>query len=581
MRNLVPTALSLMCLVLCFAGCSKDGQLLPDPSLDMSGQKDLGDALRSGDIAVDGIQDDRAQGDRTGPEVNRFYDSRLTDGGDAGLQDSQGELNHDGWIPDGPADGMATGDIFAETVQPFEPCSQGTGCKNPDQPLCLLLPDSEEGVCVKPCAEGQGQCPPWLDCIQPDPGNPQLKICMEQSGAGEPCSAADGVICESGLFCVQDLVGNPPQCTSFCNIGEAVCPKGTDCTPIDPEDPEPDWGACLPVPDLPSCLASGDCQETEACVEAVTGYFKCVLSCAEPGLPCAVYGSCVPLLQPDEEQANACIIYQGPGEICSPEKGLLCEDGLTCADVGAPDAWNRCLQSCTWGPCLSGYACKELPGQVDKLCVPVELAGDGLVACNPDYPCPEPVQACVPIPGQINGLCATSCEAGCTALETCYEGGCLPVVPPGSACLETAGVVCAPPSQCVRDPGADGPGWCAVPCDESPENCPEPTKCVVSAGGGSVCLDAVGYAELCSLDDGIGCDPDLGLSCIHLFNEEDFGFCTKSCTGPGTCDMELPGTYPECMIQKAGTWYCAMICGAMGAKCPDWLSCSGLGMCLP
>jgi len=568
----------IVCLVLLGSGCSDEGRNMPSAPFDLPGSADA-DALSgqdgAGDQAVPDAGDSVAQPEDLPDKPDLPVESDLPD---IAAPDTGGDLPVEEMADDGSDGDPDTG---PEEFEPFAGCSKTEPCPYPQEPLCLMLPgEFDVGICVKQCGPGGELCPPWHECIQPDPEMEDLKVCMKVAGLNEECSHVDGTICGDGLFCLLGLEEESPLCTSFCTMGEAICQQGTECKVTDPDDPDADWGACLPMDDLAPCEAPGECDESEACVAVVAGYYKCAPACNQVGAPCGIYGTCVALEQPDGESAGVCLSFQGQGVVCNPQKGLPCEEGLICADLSAGDGWNRCLKPCEWGPCALGYVCKQVGLDAAELCVPLEYALEESTPCNDAYPCKEAGFACVKPAGDGNGVCAQACETGCPEGTSCFEGGCLVVSPPGGSCLETVGVVCEKPSKCIRDKKAVGPGWCGLPCTPGQTQCPDDTKCTPTALGQNYCLETAGYMELCSLDDGIGCEAAKGLTCIHFTSETDFGFCTTECSGPGTCTAEIEGGFSECMVQVSGTWYCALLCGGLG-DCPDWMECSGIGMCVP
>lgn len=537
--------------------------------------------------ALDGGAADVAGGET--PTDASADDSRraVPDGGGPPdvVADTPVDLTADADIPDVPGDLPADADLTGDTgdmgdigdFEPFTQCDAQTPCPFPQQPLCLLLPASDKGVCVKECQE-DSQCPPWQDCIPTDAGVDAMHICATVAQSGAYCDNAAGIVCKAGLYCVLPPDGGEAVCTSFCTPGESICQQGTECKLMDPEDPS--WGACLTVDDLPACIAPEECGDKEVCVQLVEGYYRCTPVCMEAGAPCGSFGTCVDLEQPGGETASACLTVQAVGAICSMKKGMPCDDDLKCADVGAPDGWKRCLAPCEEGQCGAGYLCQMPEGAVQELCVPMEFALEAPVYCNDSYPCPAGL-VCVQEDGAAGGICAVPCDDGCSEGTACHQDGCVLLSPAGASCLVDLGVFCASGTDCIGDKGNSGAGWCAQPCEPGETVCPDDLACTDALLDQAYCLKGVGHGELCSLDDGLGCAPADGTTCIHVTGESDFGFCTPACSGPGSCEQIVPGVYTECMIQKSGQWYCAFLCGGMGSSCPEWMQCTGFGMCAP
>jgi len=539
---------------------------------------------------ADGVGDIGSPGDSAGDAATKDPDGvEPTDLSDSTvIQDLASDLMAQGESKDSSqadgADAIAE-DLEASDVPPFEPfagCSNGSPCPHAQEPLCLLLPNSDEGLCVKPCGGDDGGCAPWLECVQPDSSNPDLQVCLDIAGLGDECSATSGIVCTPGTFCV--ITDETGVCTTFCTPGEGICPVGTTCTLVEPDDAS--WGACLAAPDLAQCEQSGDCKENEICAELVPGFLRCAPSCDEAGAGCGTFGLCTATIQADGATGNACITYQEQGQICDTAKGLFCQESLKCVDLQAPDGWNRCLKDCFGGQCESGYACKQPEGAPKEFCLPLAMTLPEPTYCNETYPCPDGWQICTQGEEDTTGICAPPCgeDEGCPIGQSCHNGGCVPSVPVGSPCLAGKGLFCADDAICLTDQGQDDEaGYCAVPCEEGDNGeCGGPTTCQPTGDGQFACLVAGGWGSLCSLDDGTACDSSAGLHCIHVSSDDDSGFCTGTCEGPGTCPQEVESAFSECMIKKADTWYCAFICGGgFGAICPDDMSCSGLGMCTP
>ena len=562
-------AFSLVVACHMVVGC-KEGKVhsagIEDITGDFRGEDGYFGDFRAG---VDGVIPE----DGAGPD-GITEDLALTDeeSGD-GLNPEDGQLT-----PDLTGDSLEDG--VSETTGPeelFAECSASQPCKSPIAVLCLLLPDSDTGICVPECGEGEEECPPWLECVQPDGSNPDLKVCLEIADQNELCDTIQGIICKSNYFCLAPPDGGKTMCTTFCTPGEGICQPGTTCTIMDSEDPT--WGACLTIPDFTECDPDVDCKPGEVCVELVPDFARCAPACAEPDTACGSFGKCTELDTPAGAKANACLTWQEQGEICNPVKGMPCVTGTKCFDMGAPDGWDRCVAGCSGVPCDPGYVCKAPLEGAFPVCYPLEFAIADPIACNASFPCPNG-ELCLNEGDGGSGICIPNCDGGCPEGTECVDGGCLVVTGFGGSCLPQKGVACAPPAECLTDPGQqDSAGFCSRPCVPGGEPCPQQEgSCVTLSETESFCLQTADYGGLCSLDDGIGCAA--GLTCIHIGNATDNGYCTPVCDGPGTCAQDVPEAVAECMLQQSGNWYCGFLCTG-GISCPDGMTCAGFGMCTP
>ena len=477
---------------------------------------------------------------------------------------------------------MIGGERLLGEYVPFAGCSKTQPCPFPEEPLCLMLPDSDQGVCVQQCADDGNACPPWLDCIPPDPGNLEFSVCLQLKQMYEPCSNKDGELCDDGLFCIDPPGESAGVCTAFCTVGETMCPVGTTCTVL--YEDQPDWGACLPMPILPPCAIPGECEGyNTACATLDAVLSVCAPECAQEDAACEEFGTCLNLPDPDGNPTLVCLLLQGEGGACDMARGMLCNDGLVCADVGAADGWLRCFTPCAADDvCPPGQVCLE-PGAPAgaKLCIPFEYAYAKPAKCNEAYPCTEEGMVCVIPPNMQDGYCVPSCDQGCAEGLSCLKGGCVIVAEEETPCLEEHGVLCLPPSQCAKDYGEDNQGWCAQACVPGQGQCEEGKECLQVGYGQAFCLASAGYGEQCSVDDGVACSNADALHCLHMASNADFGYCASKCEGPGlgTC-APLEGTTSECIFQKGGEWYCGFLCTGP-SSCPGNMDCSGFGMCMP
>ena len=464
-------------------------------------------------------------------------------------------------------------------LEPFAGCSEEVPCTHPDAPLCLLLPSLEgEGVCVKSCEVGGTDCPPWLECTAVSSEDPEFAVCLEVVEKNQPCSNVDGQVCTDGLYCAQKEGDDNAMCTTYCTIGETICPMGYDCTVLYAD--QPDWGACLPIEDLVVCAGEEECPEGTACV-LVSEVSACVPVCPDPGEACGKGGTCVslPLNSPDPVLAEVCVALGKAGELCALAKGLACQDDLLCTDVSSPDGFDRCLAPCQEGSCPAGSLCSEkedYPG--GGLCTPLAFVFPEPQACSDNYPCQDDDKVCI-LDGEA-GLCLPSCSSGCPQHTTCVDGACMVAVPPHAPCNEDVGVLCMDPAVCITDPGKSGSGWCAPPCTPGQNLCSLGTQCIETTAG-AYCLQTTGWGQLCALEHGIACDPAEGLKCIAVSPDSGWGYCSPECSGPAVGDCpDLGDAYVLCNFKQSGVWYCAFSCFGVQA-CPAGLECSEIGICMP
>ena len=531
-----------------------DGSAVTDPGLDSSTGVD--DGTEPFDVGPDA-----PVADGTGPKDL------------PSLPDGAGPDTPFDVLADGPAD-LPVGPDAGPLVE-FVGCDAQNPCPHPQAPMCLLPPGSQSGVCVTECSPADSDsCPPWLECVLADPGT-SLSVCSKVAGEGEACSVYDGTICTGDLYCLNVAEAGGSICAVLCALGETICADGYVCTATGGSE---EYGACLPRPDLPECADGASCASESACVPTGAGNGVCAPTCESIGSMCGDWGTCVILELAGGGFANVCLEYQGIGSPCDAAKGMLCDGEGVCADVGAKDGWNRCIQPCGAVSCPAGTLCQPIgPAYQVDVCVPYQYALEQPLPCTDAYPCDPGGEVCLKPPGESVGVCVSSCDAGCPAGTSCHEGGCVVVADLGEACLEQSAVFCSAPAECIVDPGEQGAGWCAQACTLGGSDCPAKTTCLPTGDGDAHCLETTTFGEACSLDDGIGCEA--GLSCLNLSSGSDYGFCTPECDGPGSCPTSPPGTYAECILNQGGTWHCGFMCGAWGS-CPGKLTCAASGFCM-
>ena len=546
-----------------------------DPSLEVLTGGDAG--TTPGDICCDISRGDSMPGD-LGSDGNPGEDGTgPTDQADG----TEGPGDHSGEVPEDAGDADLDPDVLP-IEEPFAPCEADQPCPSTLEPICLLLPGSEtQGICVAGCSPGADSCPPWLQCVFPDTNRPDWGVCLDTASMGHPCDYLEGTICQPGTYCVSVPESEATICTVFCNLAETICQPGHRCITVGDEEPDPDWGACLPAPLLADCDTTSACINGFVCVDLGFESSKCAQDCPTEGLWCDNQRQCFKTLGANGSDEFACLEVKGQSEVCNPDRGVICEAGLFCSAVDAPDGWNRCLAPCNDGSCSSAEICKNQEGtEGTALCVPAEFAADKPTPCSAAYPCPLPGDTCLAVEALGYGLCLPGCDTGCPEGTVCDLGACVTWVPAGGPCLEEAGLFCPSPATCLRDKGDDTSGYCAMPCDSGLPSCQGGAACLEVPEQGTYCLLPRTYGELCSLDDGTACDSTQDLTCMHL-SQSDQGFCTPSCQGPGTCPDGPPGTQAECTIMISGKSYCGFLCGPYGSDCPQGLECSGIGICNP
>ena len=271
-------------------------------------------------------------------------------------------------------------------------------------------------------------------------------------GLGDPCFEPEE--CMSGECRVVD---GEFVCVQNCNpeLGpEAECPSGTVCDYITCGN-----GSC--VVGSPGggatgapCTENSDCQSFY-CYTRDDGSRQCGRACSTTGPFCDEGTECVT----EGFSCGACLIT----DPSAPRPfGATCSDASMCIS-GDCHAEGFCTQACTSHAECPGYRCigdrcaSGSPAAVGSPCTMDDECIDG-AGCGPD------------------GLCATRCDTGCDATETCTDGFCAPDgLRLGEACSgneECASRICA--------------GTCTVLCTDT-GICPDGFECR-PAGGESGCF---------------------------------------------------------------------------------------------
>lgn len=303
-------------------------------------------------------------------------------------------------------------------------------CKEADCPSGLVC---VAGVCMKSCQTDQ-QCGPTASCLEEE----GEKACLPgESAAGDPCAPDYGLTCRNGQQCLT-APGTP---IGFCSL---PCPPGQEC-PLFMKCVE---GQCIRVDQLDpgATLCSGQypCEDPlRTCVPLLPETGLCLLAC-EPG-PCAPGTTCV---------LGGCVPVHGIGEACSPDRGVLCEVGLTCR---VDKEFDHHFGFCTL-PCADG--------------------------CPPDFGC-------------VDGWCGR--EAG-------YGDECGPAV--GLFCSKEPDLTCLILQKTLKR------GYCTLPCSSTGQSCEPPfpganALCVFLGDPllcGLLCGDLGGACP-----DYMTCDPKNGI----------------------------------------------------------------------
>ncbi len=456
---------------------------------------------------------------------------------------------------------------------PLDPCSPAEPCAG--GLTCLLLPEATDGICLFPCHPDGILCHPDQECVTPDLAQPDYRVCMTRKSALDPCQPTQGDICPEGQYCIEEFPGRRGLCTQFCAMGQTLCAGGTVCRVIDPLDPNPAWGACLPMLELQECQADGDCGWGKRCVWVGDSSSRCVAVCTQNG-QCEDRMTCNALLSPTSGDVRGCIEVAADGQRCAAERGIVCRADLDCVPESPDGLLGRCAAPCVAGSCPPGKLCRPddpfIPAGAGHCLDPVFVL-PARTGCSADFPCTGTEEVCVVPVGGKAGICLTDCSHGCGPPDTCMQGGCIRESAAGESCFEKGGLVCEPQLTCLRDHAMDVAGLCSKPCGGGSPLCAAPANCVGTPHG-EYCLRQASFGQLCSLDDGWGCNPDT--QCIHMGNQEDWGMCTSPCTPGGAC----PDLAAMCVLKKGSSWFCGYLCDE-STPCPAPLSCGSGVLCTP
>jgi hypothetical protein len=210
---------------------------------------------------------------------------------------------------------------------PPDPCVEGK---------CAAGKVCASGVCAQSCT-ADTQCGLLERCR---PSGSEQACQPDPSPIGSPCLAEFGIACRDGLACEPGTGGLPGFCTRLC-AKTADCPVFMSCLEsrcVRADRVDPGARACSP---FYACEDPG-----RVCTDTGAGLSLCLAPCKDGA--CTGGASCV---------AGGCAFRAGQGEVCGPDRGLLCQDGLTCRVDGAKDPhFGFCTLACT-DACDNGLSC--------------------------------------------------------------------------------------------------------------------------------------------------------------------------------------------------------------------------------
>lgn len=365
-----------------------------------------------------------------------------------------------------------------EVIYNGEACSvfEGTMCNALKKEYCLDKTGSTTvGVCTKFCIPNQSSCPWWQECIkisnqsyacfdrEPPPsceqGCPDGKVCVGEGclkeckvqgecdtgtfcmeignkkacipskvGVGGVCAPRYGLMCRDGLSCVIPTNSLKGYCVSQCSSNKD-CPTFTTCInnkciPYDRIDP-----LAKPCTDLMPCKDPG-----RKCIKVSEGLSMCLIPCIAGG-PCPSGTEC---------HEGGCVHISKLGEICGPDRGIICEKGLSCDITESEDHhFGVCTKTC---PCPEGFEC--VSGKCARLADNgKECSIVGGIYCNQGFDC-------LILDGSLRrGICSAPCNMG----ENC--------VPP----FQGANAQCLYPGN---------PSHCGLLCSDLGGECPDFMTCL-------------------------------------------------------------------------------------------------------
>jgi hypothetical protein len=282
-------------------------------------------------------------------------------------------------------------------------CPADHDCDTRTRTVCL-----RRGALNGRCRELAPRCDEGLGCI---PGG---DTCVRLAGESEACDPGAEIHCAEDLRCVngrcaREGVLNAPCLTPA--INGRGCVSGLACV----------RGRCVTA-----VLEGGNCDDADDAKR-----------CAE-GMACVA-----------EANGSRC---RALGSVGAPCVNSLCDLGLACirrvcmrtADVGGLcRPWSEGGPGCAWGPCVDGRCAAN--GTRGGRCGGTNGLCDAGLVCTrvaaPDYP-----DICLP-PATSEALCASG-ALRCPGAASCVDERCVPDGAPGGACRVAATPRCDAPARC-------------------------------------------------------------------------------------------------------------------------------------
>ena len=371
-------------------------------------------------------------------------------------------------------------------------CDDGDACTIVD--LCDAgacagsgVPDCEDG---NPCTDDS--CIPVQGCVQvPNTA---------------PCD--DGDVCTGVDVCIGGACVGANTATVDCDDGNPCTADG--CEPVD---------GCFSTPAAGVCDDGDPCTGEDMCLDGVCVGGAPDASVCDDGNPCTkdlcvVASGCVHESAPGPcDDENPCTLgtlcLEG---LCQGGSAKTCVDGNPCTD-DACDPANGCTFTPNTAPCDDGNSCTVGDACMDGTCAAEDVTCDDGNDCTKDY-CDPTTGACASLPSVgpcddgdpcteticQDGECVTqSVEAGCCAA---HEDCAVPweACEPGeNACFSVPCADCDDDGDCGVDGNrcvlVDGISRCLIGCGDDPGLCPPDTLCILSSGGGWVCLPGPGGCD--------------------------------------------------------------------------------------